>query len=165
MTLGSPLRSGAGALVLLGLLVPLQSSCGAVKTARKTVKAAVAVVDCAERVAQGDESQVVPTIVQVLNASQDYALVRQDEHALVAEVREIPGLGLKLPGGGDKGYFLRFDLQSLGNTTKMLLSFFRADRNNLQRHDEPDDIISKGASTLFVSVFGALLKAGVIFLK
>lgn len=155
----------AAVAVLLGAAL-LPASCGVRKTVRKTARAvetAIEVVDRSERIAQGDTSQIVPLVVLVLNATQDYVLVHQEGNVLVAEVREIPVLGLKMPGSDEKKYYLRIDLEALGETTKMVLSFFRGRKGEYTKKEEADDLISRGAGQLFVAVVGSLIKAGVVF--
>ncbi len=153
-------------IAVLLLILPLggaQSSCGTVKKTRKAIKTALEVQDRIERLAEGDESQIVPLVATILNAGQDYVLVHQEDHALVAEVDRIPGLGLKIPRSEGKRYYLRFDLQSLGGATKMALSFFRSDKGVFTKKEDADDIVSKGVSELFSAVLGALLKSGIVF--
>lgn len=154
--------------LLLATLAASQPSCGVRKTVRKTTQAvatAIEVVDRSEKLAQGDTSQIAPIIALVLNAGQDYVLVHQEGNVLVAEVREVPVLGLKMPKSDDKRYYLRFDLEAVGSTTRMVMCFFRGKKGDFSKREEPDGIISKAATELFGAVVVALLKSGVVFLK
>jgi len=101
-------------------------------------------------------------LLTVLSESPDYVVVSKDGQSVVAEVLRIPGLGIALPRLEDKAYYLRADLKSLGETTKVGLSFFRSVRGLYSLRDELDSILfSRGASQLFAHVFVALVKSGV----
>ena len=101
-------------------------------------------------------------LLTVLSESPDYVVVSKDGQSVVAEVLRIPGLGIALPRLEDKAYYLRADLKSLGETTKVGLSFFRSVRGLYSLRDELDSILlSRGVSQLFAHVFVALVKSGV----
>ena len=86
-------------ILAFGVLLAVAPGCGAPK---RIVKKVLKTEEAIERTAEGHPGQVLPVLLVILNATQDYAVVHQDGTSVVAEVREIPGLGVSLPRSKDK---------------------------------------------------------------
>lgn len=150
-------------LVACSSILALQTSCGTVKRTKKKIETALEVVDRTEKLARGDSSQVLPLCLLVLNASQDMAVVHQDQNVLVCELRRIPGLGIKLPSSERKRYHLRIDLATLEQDTHLVLTYFRSDKGDYEKREPPDGFIAQTAGRLFSEIVAALLKSGLVF--
>ncbi|HKS16215.1 MAG TPA: hypothetical protein VJU16_02830 [Planctomycetota bacterium] len=151
------------ALVLLAFA--LATGCGVSKTVKK-VKKAVTPSEVVEKIATGDVPGIVAIGFKVLNASQDYAVVHQDQGCLIAEVKKVPVLGLSLTGSKDSRYYLRIDTKSIkdaAGTVKMVFSFYKAAKGAFLEVMNPDSAVGKYAQQIFLHIIGALLKSGVAF--
>ena len=152
-------------LVLFAAVLVVLSGCGVPKKIRK-IRKALEPSEVVEKLAAGEVPAIVPIVLAVLNASQDYAVVHRDENCVVAEVKKIPGLGISLPGGKDSRYYLRIDSKTIADaagTVKMVFSFYKAAKGAFMEVMNPDSAVGKYAQQLFLHLFGALLKAGVMF--
>ena len=155
-------------IMILAATVCLLFGCGVSKTVKK-VKRAVTPDDVVEKIAAGDVAGLVAISFRVMNAMQDFVVVHQDETCVIAEVRKIPGLGISLPGG-DSRYYIRIDNRTLtaassggSGSTTMVFSFFKSAVGTFREVMKPDSLVGKYAQQLFLHIFAALLKAGVVF--
>ena len=149
-------------LPLVILAGALLSSCGTVRKATRSVRKVLEVSTRMDRLDTGDTTQVLHLARLAVGEMKSCKVVHQDELSLVAQVKLIPGLGLRIPTLGGKRYYLRIDLKPAGQDTKVVLHFFRSPKGNYTVRDKPNNFIKRGASKLFANVFDALLQAGVV---
>jgi len=158
----APRLSLPASFLLLVLGITALSSCCIVNKAKKTVEGFLEGVDLIEKVVGGDTSALLPTTRDALNGLDGLQVVHIEESFLVAEVKRIPKLGLKLKNTSKELYHLRVDLKKVGDASKVVFSFFKAARGVYSKLHKADDIVTKGASELFAAVIVAILKCGVV---